>query len=111
MKGKETEIIAGKGTIKFIGPFEAVAGSNSYAVELKSEQGPCTDDSCQVIQKIAVRPYTGELPEGYVLLEEDDVSLYIDSSIYRSIDLGRESVEIRISGKGKISIRGFVPVS
>ncbi len=105
------KIHVGKGSITVDSKGKALLSGKLLFLTLVSMKGPCNDVTCQVIRKIEAREGNFEEMPGMVRVEGEDFTVVMSREIFRSIDMGREVVSIRRSGRGNFSVKGFTYVS
>ncbi len=99
-------IKVGNGIIKINDKIMNIIENKILFIKIILEEGPCKDDLCPLIKKIAY-----EINDKYKFSEtykiSGSVKIELIKEVYDSINKGREKIYIKNGFKNKIEIKGF----
>ncbi len=104
----DVTIPVGKGRIIISNSLKPAAIAGNYIIlEAKSRPGPCNDKDCQPIYYPEIR--ISQLPEdSHRLFAGEGYMLAMDAAVFNAIDRDRQTVTLKRSLTGKISVRGLI---
>ena len=111
MTDSNVTIKIGKGALTIDQKALKQIGERKVSIKVQEMQGPCTDESCQIIKKLIVE--VGDKIEVYGLepVSGEGISIYLDPQVFMSINKGRQENTILESSRHGFRIKGFSFVS
>ena len=103
----DVTIPVGKGRIIISRSLMSVATAGNYIIlEAKSRPGPCNDKDCQPIFYPEVR--ISQVPDdSHRLFAGEGYMLALDGAVFNAIDRDRQTVTVKRSMTGKLSVHGL----
>ncbi|MGC8515144.1 MAG: hypothetical protein ACP5OC_03300 [Thermoplasmata archaeon] len=107
MSDRTLTIRIGKGAITIDRKALRQIGEKRISIKVQEIQGPCTDESCQIIKKLVVEVGDKIEVDGLEPVYGQGISIYLDPQVFTSIDKGRqENIVLGTSMQG-FHLKGF----
>jgi hypothetical protein len=103
---EKQELKIGLGKLLVYGSLEKIRGK-FITVSVVSSKGPCNDESCQVIRKVTAEIGETDHTDGYVRIDGNGFSIFMQEEIFNSINRGRLYVRAKVSRSGSVGLNGM----
>ncbi|MGC8506529.1 MAG: hypothetical protein ACP5NK_07490 [Thermoplasmata archaeon] len=100
------DLKVGLGTLRIRGAIDSPE-RKFLEVSVISVNGPCSDESCQVIRKVVARLSRPADLSRYVTIEVPGLSVFLEKEVFDSIDMGRSTVAAKVMRSGKVVVSGI----
>ena len=107
MADSNLTIKIGKGALTIDRKALRQIGENKVSIRVQEIQGPCTDESCQIIKKLIVQAGDNISVDGLQPVYGQGISIYLDPQVFMSIDKGRQENIVLESSRQGFRIKGF----
>ena len=100
------DLKVGLGTLRIYGAMDSPE-RKFLEMSIVSVNGPCNDESCQIIRKVEARLSKPADQSGYISLAVSGITVYLEREVYDSIDRGRSNVRAKVTRSGKVVVSGI----
>ena len=107
MTSSNMTIRIGKGALTIDRKALREIGERKVSIRVQEIQGPCTDESCQIIKKLIVVVGDKIEVDGLEPVYGEGISIYLDPRVFISIDKGRQENIVLESSRHGFHFKGF----
>ena len=100
------DLKVGLGTLRIYGLMDSQE-RKFLEISMVSVNGPCSDESCQIIRKVVARLSKPADLSRYITLAVSGITVYLEREVFDSIDRGRSNVRAKVMRSGKVVVSGI----